>query len=268
MIANVWCAVPELKLLKKIGGESSTTTVLMGAYLTVLQEDASPNGWYKVRAFGKEGFVKKDDTSQNDSFLKFFFIDVGQKRMLIDGGQYERSTHNYLTKWKYKWLIDKKYKVRIDAIVISHFDADHFGGLTSIISDNNFEFGTIYHNGIARFSNTKSKRDPQYDTSLGQTDKTDASPRTILKTSFNDIDDAKQLLNKGGLNSTFQKLLQAIVDAKDAGRLNKLKRLTTRSPSIMSLTVTMDSTLRFWVLSLPKIPAPTSMIGSMMRAIR
>ena len=242
MTANVWCAVPELKLLKKKGGKSSTTTVLMGAYLKVLQEDASPNGWYKVKAFGKEGFVKKEDTSQKDSFLKFFFIDVGQgdsclvetptKRMLIDGGQYARSTHNYLTKWKYKWLIENGYKVKIDAVVISHFDADHFGGLTSIISNSNFEFGTVYHNGIARFSETKSKRSAKYDTSLGQTNKSNTSPRTILKTSFNDIDDAKKLLNEGGLNSTFQKFLKAIVDAKNTGRLNKFKRLNTRSPSI------------------------------------
>ncbi|MGD9579234.1 MAG: MBL fold metallo-hydrolase [Syntrophorhabdus sp.] len=242
MPANVWCAAPELKLLTSKGGKSSTTTVLMGAYLTVLEEDASPDGWYKVKAFGQEGFVKKEDTAADNNFLKLFFIDVGQgdsclvetptKRMLIDGGQYARSTHNYLTKWKYKWLIAKGYRVRIDAIVVSHFDADHYGGLVSIISNSSFEFGTIYHNGIARFSGKKAERPPQYDTDLGQTDKSGSSPRTALKTSFNNIDDARRLLNDGGLNATFKKFLEAVVGAKDEGRLGNIKRLSAGSPSI------------------------------------
>lgn len=225
MTTHAWCKVPEVKLLKTKGGKSSSTTVLMGAYLTIVKDDL--DGWYKVHAFGKEGYVRKTDTSQDNSFLKLFFIDVGQgdaclietptKRMLVDGGQYARNTKNYLTKWKYKWLIDNGGQIRIDAIVVSHFDADHFGGLTSIISDDRFTIGSVYHNGIARFDKSSSKRDAKYDTHIGETDKTDTNPRKRLKTSFNDIEDAKRLLAEGGLMSSFRKFLQAVVKATDAG---------------------------------------------------
>lgn len=241
MATMAWCSVPELKLLKKTGGKASTTTVLMGAYLTVLEEDADPDGWYKVKAFGKEGYVRKGDTSQDNSFFKLFFIDVGQgdsclietptKRFLIDGGQYARNAKSFLTKWKYRWLIAKGHKVHIDGIVISHFDADHFAGLTSIISDPNFTVGTVYHNGIGRFDRTKAKRDPSYDTHIGKTNKSDSTSRSLLLTSFNDIESAKKLLDNGGLMFSFRKFLDAVVKANDQGRLGKLQRLTTRAPA-------------------------------------
>ena len=78
----------------------------------VLNEEV--DGWLKVRAFGKVGWVHKNDT-RTDMGLKVFFIDVGQgdaclieapgKRILIDGGK-NSSVRRYFTKWKYKWLLN------------------------------------------------------------------------------------------------------------------------------------------------------------------
>ena len=117
-----------------------------------------------VRACGSVGadplFV-----GQGDGCL----IETRNKRLLIDGGQYARNLNNYLTRWKYKWLIEAGRQVKFDAVFVSHFDADHFAGLTSIIQDKRFEFGTIYHNGIARFHKTGSKRPALCNTTLGQT---------------------------------------------------------------------------------------------------
>jgi beta-lactamase superfamily II metal-dependent hydrolase len=238
-MANVYAAVPELKLLKARTGRSSSTTVLMGAWLKVL-DDTVP-GWLEVEAFGKKGWVKQADTSTDDTYLKIFFVDVGQGdgvlvetpkgRLLVDGGQYSKNMRNYLTGWKYKWLIAKGFKVKLDAIVVSHFDADHFAGLTSIIENDNFEIGTIFHNGIARFSDTKADRPAKYDKDIGQTDahgKPRGTPATLLRSSFDGIADARKLLDEGGLMVTFRKFLDAVVKAHDAGRLGSLRRVTTR----------------------------------------
>ena len=59
-MANVNAAVPELKLLKTRTGKSSSTTVLMGAWLEIL-DDTVP-GWLEVKAFGKKGRVKTADS--------------------------------------------------------------------------------------------------------------------------------------------------------------------------------------------------------------
>jgi beta-lactamase superfamily II metal-dependent hydrolase len=248
MADHVYCKVPELKLLTKRGGKRSSTTVLMGAWLSVV-EQVDAKGWLKVRAFGKEGYVRQADTTEDDDYLKLFFVDVGQgdgclieapgKRLLVDGGQYARNLKSYLTKWKYKWLIKAGHRVRFDAVIVSHFDADHFAGLTSIIKDNNFEFGTIYHNGIARFHRTKSQRAPKYDKKVGQTDAYGQPPgtsATILKTSFNTVDDAKKLLTEGGLMSGFKKFLEAVVQADNEGSLGSLKRITYRDGHLPGFT--------------------------------
>ncbi len=236
---HVFCAVPELKLLKSRTRESATTTVLMGAWMKVVDDTVAE--WLKVRAFSKEGWVRVEDTSPDDGYLKIFFVDVGQgdgvlietpgKRILVDGGQYAKNMRNYLTGWKYKWLIASGAKVRLDAIVVSHFDADHFAGLTSIIENDNFEIGTVFHNGIGRFGDTQASRPAKYNKGIGRTD-AHGQPRgtksTLLYSSFDSIADAKQLLADGGLMVSFRKFLQAIVDANAAGRLGSLKRVTTR----------------------------------------
>jgi beta-lactamase superfamily II metal-dependent hydrolase len=237
---HAYAAVPELKLLKARGGKSSHTTVLMGAWLKVLEERT--DGWLNVRAFGKTGWVHLEDVQTADGFLKIFFVDVGQgdgclieapgRRLLVDAGQYARNMRNFLTKFKYKWLLQAGYQIHFDAVVISHFDADHFGGLASIISDTRFTFGKIYHNGIARFSKTKSKRPAKYDRHIGQTGtyiNDEGEEKTLLRSSFNTIADAKKLLTDGGLMSTFRKFLEAAVTASDEGRLKGMNRVTARS---------------------------------------
>jgi beta-lactamase superfamily II metal-dependent hydrolase len=215
----------------------------MGAWLRILED--VDEGWYKVSAFGQNGFVRKTDTATENTFLKLFFIDVGQgdaclieapgKRLLVDAGQYKRNTHSYLAKWKYKHLISSGKLVKFDAVFITHFDADHFAGLTSIIEDQRFEFDTIYHNGIARFSNKSSTRPAKYNKKIGRTDafgKPRGTKSTELKTTFNSFDDIEELLREGGLMSSFRKLLEAVIKARDEGRLARFKRLTARTAMV------------------------------------
>ena len=238
---EVYAGKPETKLRKKPKGKSVETTVLLGAWLGVIDE--RDDGIIKVKAFGKEGWVHEADETMPDMGLKLFFVDVGQgdgclietehNRILVDGGP-NNNFKNYLTKWKYKWLLAAGHKVRFDAIFVSHFDADHFAGLISIIKDPRFEIGAVYHNGIARFHDEIKERLAKYDTDLGRTN-AHGKPnvdREVLKTSFSTIADAKKLLNespgKKGLMYSFKRFLEAAVDAGDKGRLGKMKRLTVR----------------------------------------
>ena len=263
-IREVYAVRPETRIYKSnTGRKKRVNTILLGTWMGVVAEDG--NGWLKVQTIGPDGWVREEDTSA-DMGMKLFFIDVGQGdaclveapgvRMLIDGGP-SRNTRSYLTGWKYKWLLKAGYKVRFDALFVTHFDADHFSGLTKIIEDSRFEFDAIYHNGIARFHPTKSKRPTEYNTDLGKKDFTDGDPDRpkALLTTFDNIDDAKQLLAVGGLMSSFQKFLEAIVLAGQQGRLGKLKRLTNRDAQVPGFGA--GKNLKIDVLG----PVPTSPSG-------
>lgn len=230
--------------------------LLMGTWLGVLKE--LPDDWLKIKTFGKVGYVKRSDT-MTSHHLKAFFIDVGQgdamlieapgKTILVDGGP-SKNLYNYLTKWKYKWKILSNKKIKIDAIIISHFDADHFNGLTSIIDHPNFEIGAIYHNGIARFHDTKKERLEKYDTDIGATNyKQGQQQRTILKTSFSTIDDCEELLeeiptNKKGLQASFKLFIEACINANKQGRLGKMKRLSYRNKYVPGFPESADLSLQ------------------------
>ncbi len=267
-IRTVYAGLPETKLRKKPKRKSVVTTVLLGAWLGVIAQ--RNDGWIKVRAFGKEGWVHEADETMPDMGLKVFFVDVGQgdgclvetrqKRILVDGGP-NQNFKNYLTKWKYKWLLAAGAKVRFDAVFVSHFDADHFAGLTSIVKDPRFEIGAVYHNGIARFHDQKKERLAKYDTDLGRTNAhgNPDTDREVLKTSFSTIEDAKKLLQespgKKGLMYTFKRFLEAAVDAKDKGRLGKMKRLTVRDGHVPGFGA--NEALSLKILG----PVPTSKNG-------
>jgi beta-lactamase superfamily II metal-dependent hydrolase len=237
---GVYAGKWETKLFKTKSTDSSVvTTILHGSYMKIL--DDSDKKWIKVKTFGRTGWVPKKDIRKDEGF-KAFFIDVGQgdsclieipgKTLLIDGGR-NSNVHKYLTKWKYKWLINKGYKVNIDTIIVSHFDYDHFGGLTSIIKNQDFKINNIYHNGIVRFKKDQKDRPAKYDEKIGNTD-ANGKPRTkpkVLKTSFSTIKDAEKLLkedqSKHCLMVSFRKFLEAVVDAKKNKRLKTFKRITS-----------------------------------------
>ena len=110
-----------------------------------------------IRFRGGEGYVSSECLGK-ERFLEIYFIDVGQgdsiliqtaddRRILIDGGK-DRSAYSFL-RWKYNL---KKYYVVFDAVIMTHGDADHAGGLISFLNDSHVIVKTIYHNGIAKRS--------------------------------------------------------------------------------------------------------------------
>lgn len=105
----------------------------------------------EVRARARRGYVKKSDLGP-DSLLEVYFIDVGQgdgvlirtpgeRHVLIDGG-YKRSAQSTgknaadFVDWKFA----KDYgeaKITLDAMIASHCDADHYGGLWCVVPSRN-----------------------------------------------------------------------------------------------------------------------------------
>ena len=253
IIEELYAGKPEVKLYNKTKGKKKiVNSILLGTWLGVTEK--LDNGWLHVKTIGPDGWLRVEDT-RKEMGLKLFFIDVGQgdsclietqgARILVDCGP-NKNTYNYLVKWKYKWLLEKTAKLDIDAIFISHFDFDHFAGAIPLIKDSRVKINTIYHPGIARFHDDKAIRLAKYDTTLGRSDTHGQtnSPRSVLRTSFNDIDDAKRLLNEGGLKATFRKFLEEVVKAHNQDRLKKLKRLTGRNTPELAFGTNRDLKIR------------------------
>ncbi|MFA5404268.1 MAG: MBL fold metallo-hydrolase, partial [Ignavibacteria bacterium] len=215
-------------------GKSRNNTILMGSYVKLLDEE---NGdWQKVSAFSIEGWIKKSVLGDSPGY-KCFYVDVGQGdgalievgndedglKILIDGGPSDNLSR-YLSKWQYKYYLNLDKKIHFDYVFISHFDSDHFNGLIEIINDENYTFGKILHNGIAKFKDGKNDELPQdYNTKLGK--KIKENNVNYLITYFNSIQDLENLKKKGGLSDLMDNFLTAVKDASLQGRLKELKRI-------------------------------------------
>jgi competence protein ComEC len=214
-------------------GKNKNNTILMGSYVRILDE--VNDLWQKVVAFGIEGWIEKINLGDSPGF-KCFFVDVGQGdgalievgndtdglKILIDGGPSDNLSR-YLNKWQYKYYLNKEKVVHFNYVFISHFDKDHYQGLIDIINDSHYSFGTVFHNGISKFSKEKQSYPDEYKTELGK--KVSQSNHPFLITSFDTLGDFNSLKQKGGMTDLMEKFLSALNAAKSQGRLTELKRL-------------------------------------------
>jgi ribonuclease BN (tRNA processing enzyme) len=209
---------------------------LLGARLHVDESD-NVGGWVPADdmrdAHGqiRSGFIEASKISATQQ-LKIFYMDVGQGDailieaedaiIIIDGGP-NRGFYDELIKRLHKLRqadldanLPQQQRLRINAIIVSHFDLDHYYGLTRIIESNEFEIGRIYHNGLPRYGASAN-----HDLDLGNLITHNDGSRS-LSTDLRDITSARQLLNSGDLVAAsgnpnkFAKFLQAAVDAFDA----------------------------------------------------
>jgi len=135
----------------------------------------------EVKARTRTGYVKKSDLGP-DSLLEVYFIDVGQgdgvlirtpgdRHVLIDGG-YKRSAQptGKNTADFVDWKFAKDYgeiKIKVDAMIASHCDADHYGGLWDLVNPNEsheldlteVEVNAFYHAGVSWWKKSGSGRD-------------------------------------------------------------------------------------------------------------
>ncbi len=218
----------ELRILDKPAGKS-VNRVLLGTFLSVT-DTIVINGttWLEVFTYGQGGWVEETKTT-GEKHLKIFFIDVGQgdgalvevgdKKILFDGGPSDETNVERYLKWQYGPEIAAKKQVLIDYVFISHFDEDHYGGLINVINNPNFIFDTIYVAGIGKF------KPGTHDTTLG--DKANG----LLTTYFDDLVDLKNKFEKEG-QQLLIKFITAVETAEKQKRLlNGIKRLYVTSPA-------------------------------------
>jgi len=236
-----------------------TNYVLLGTWLKVLSTYAD---WIEVETAGRGpgGWVHSDDV-RHTPCLKVFFVDVGQGdgtivespngNLLIDGGP-SKGFHAFL-RYLYGPTIAAGKKIHFDAVVMSHPDTDHYRGLTRVLKDSDFSFGTIYHNGIIRYSSSKPAGKP-FD--LGRLKDNDGG-RKILSETFSTLNQAEKLINGGQLMSTFSDFWDAAWKANNEGRLTKAQRITSRDETLPGFRAQGPEKLLVEVLG----PIPTSDSG-------
>lgn len=161
-------------------GKDLQTELLWGDRVRLLRKsDGSfrvENGRHRARARGQYGWVKKSDLG-TQALLELYFIDVGQgdgvlirtpngRHVLIDGGWPRKSQPTGKNASDFvDWKFVKDYEsdaVELDAMICSHNDQDHYGGLWDLLDPNQLNGGskqeldadsvfveTFYHAGLS-----------------------------------------------------------------------------------------------------------------------
>jgi beta-lactamase superfamily II metal-dependent hydrolase len=141
------------------GGKRGKTMLLWGD--RVRTGDTS-GGWVQVKARGDEGWVEQDKLG-GPSLLEFYFIDVGQgdgvlirtpdhRHVMVDGGftrGMQPSGKNAADFVDWKFVKDYgRTNIELDAMIASHNDADHFGGLWDLCSKEPSAAGELNAQGV------------------------------------------------------------------------------------------------------------------------
>lgn len=224
-----------------------------GSWLEVETRDGLHKGW--VRA----GDVRSAEC------LKIFFTDVGQGDgalvespqglVIIDGGP-SKAFYNWLVK-RAEPVIEQEGKVHFEAVVVSHFDVDHFSGLTHVLKHPKFSFGTIYHQGIKRYD-TPHPPGIHFDLGRTATRIMDGESLEVLTDTFSTLDQAGRLVDEGEMMATFRDFWRAAWNAHADGRLGRARRITSRDETLSHFSGNGVDNLRIEVLG----PVPTRSAGA------
>lgn len=164
-----------------------------------------------------DAFLSKDVVLTNDRPLKVRFVDVGQgdgaivetpagKLMIVDGGEEEHLL-------RYMSQAFAKRPIPIEAIVVSHGDADHFSGLTKLLTDQfapKVTVERVFHNGLAKRPSKKGNKDRKDEEMFGAT----AEKQGALY--CNELADDIRAVSDAELNEPFRAWKQALSAAKKA----------------------------------------------------
>lgn len=166
-------------LYQQVTGKDSITELLWGDRLTVVEEGAD-GARHKIKARGHTGYVERDAVGE-ESLLELYFIDVGQgdgvlvrtpdnRHIMIDGGFKRASQPTGKNAADFvDWKFAREYgleDIALDAMIVTHNDADHYGGLSDILdvkqtSELDADKVTVegfYHAGVAWWKNAEGGR--------------------------------------------------------------------------------------------------------------
>jgi hypothetical protein len=167
-----------------VRGEDKQQTLIWGDCVQILSRDGKV---CTARARGFQGEVAVDHLTEHP-LLEVYFVDVGQgdgvlvrtpdrRHLLVDGGL-ERSKQLTgknaadFVDWKfYKDYGD--YRVRLDSLMASHSDNDHYGGLHDLVRGDfladreldclGVEVDTFHHPGLSRWERRTHVTPPHHD---------------------------------------------------------------------------------------------------------
>lgn len=127
---------------------------------------------------GREGWVRGELITTAVGPLALAFIDVGQgdaclmttpsgHRVLVDGGENKLAARYLASRFWDETVAGKN--VNFDALVVTHGDADHFDGLSTLVLDSAAEMrdrkrirvtaSRVFHNGLVKRGSSLSERD-------------------------------------------------------------------------------------------------------------
>ncbi len=164
-------ATPTAPLYAAASGGRRRIELLWGDRVEVLE---TGTGRWRVRARGAEGYLEPKSLG-GQSLLELYFIDVGQgdgilirfpddRHVLVDGG-YMRSRQQTgknaadFVDWKFVRDYGRD-RIVLDAMISSHCDADHYGGLWDLLEPAHqgeldaraVEVKAFYHAGVSWWS--------------------------------------------------------------------------------------------------------------------
>lgn len=224
----------------------------------------SAAGRWKVRARGRTGWVDTDALGTT-SLLEFYFIDVGQgdgvlvktpnnRHILVDGGwprkkQPTGKNASDFVDWKFMRDYETELgAIELDAIVCSHNDQDHYGGLWDLLDSTQWVEGevaeldtravlveAIYHAGVSWWRPGRKTLGPVVEREI-DTDGDGAPERTkFLTRILGDRADVERGLRhdipaEERLQGEWAEFLRECAAAKTAdGRPTPIERLTSAS---------------------------------------
>ena len=155
-------------LFRDVSGEKEKIELLWGDRVRIINQDSV---LWKVKARGVTGFVNPNHLGIR-SYLELYFIDVGQgdgvliktpdnRHILIDGGwprKNQPTGKNAADFVDWKFFKDyEKNDIVLDAMICSHNDQDHYGGLWDLLDETQHEeldtedvfVEAFYHAGLS-----------------------------------------------------------------------------------------------------------------------
>ena len=247
------------------------------------------NGWVPAtdmrddKGVVHSGYVEVSRISATQQ-LKVFYTDVGQGDatlieaqgaiIIIDGGPNRGFYDELIRRLSALRRADQdaglpqRPRLRINAVVVTHFDLDHYFGLIRVLESDDFEIGRLYHNGLPRYS-AVAGMDLNLGTIIDHTNGTRS-----ISTDLTGIESARSLLASGNLltangnDNRFAQFLRTAVGAFDDGRLESMSRLVRRSvagspgllpdtgPDLQLEVIAPLTTTETGALRLPVFPDP------------
>jgi len=146
-----YAGYPSAVVYAEPDGKTPVQHLIWGDWLRL--KDGRQGDYCQVRARRIDGWMHQDDI-QEERLLEVVFVDIGQgdgcllvtpkdRHMVIDAGVGD-NMYRFL-RWRYGGF-DRPW--RFESALITHPDADHYGGFDALLDEPNVSFGTLYHNGI------------------------------------------------------------------------------------------------------------------------